>query len=161
MLTAGDALYLISVIEGSVWNLLTITVTVNVAVLGWLIQRHGLHGFREKSIASIGYTGFVLSIVFGIQNAYSKLDMAANDLAFIYIEKDSSTNQGISNSGLVSSYISRSPEYCGELRKFLEISECSQYSNYKNINLSFIFVGWLFINVLFWFEGLWLSGRER
>ena len=161
MITTGEVLALISHIESSVWNLLTITITVNLAIVGWLIHRHGLYGVKEKVIAFVGYTGFLCSIVFGIQNAYSKLDLAANDLAHIYIENQNNTKRTIANSGLFASYISRSPSHCGELKESLEFEECSKYSNYMNINLIFIFVGWLFISVLFLYDGLWKKGREN
>ena len=161
MLDINDSLTLITSIGGNIWTLWTLSLTVNVAVLGWLIQRHGLYEIKEKIIASIGFTGFVIVIMFGMTVAYDKLDLASNDLAFTYKVKAEKNSLLISDKGLVATYISRSPDHCLELKEALNIKECSKYSNHLYENLFFVFLGWLFNIVLFWYDGFWLKGREK
>jgi len=161
MLSINDALVLISSISNSIWTLLTLSLTVNVAVLGWMIQRHGLYETKEKVIASIGYTGFVIVIILGMHFAYDKLDMAANDLAYVYKSSYEGSNSLITSKGLVAKYISMSPDYCSELRDPLSIKKCCSYYNKVYINISFILLGWLFNMVLFWYDGFWLKGRKQ
>ena len=71
MLNINDALSLISSINGNIWTLRTLSLTVNVAVLGWLMQRHGLYEIKEKILSTIGYTAFVIVIIFGMKCNYS------------------------------------------------------------------------------------------
>ena len=131
------------------------------AVFGWMIQRHGLYDLREKIIGTIGYTGFVVVIMLGLKFAYSKLDLAANDLAYTY-KINSSTDQSlISDKGIVAMYISRSPEYCSELKESLNIKNCTKYYNYMYINISLVLFGWAFCMCLFWYESIWYRSREK
>lgn len=161
MLNINDAISLITNIGNNIWTLWTLSLTVNVAVLGWLMQRHGLYALKEKIIASVGYTGFVIVIMFGMKIAYDKLDLAANDLAYTYkiqVKKDSFQ---ISDKGLIATYISRSPAHCKEIKEKLKITDCSKYSDHLYLNIVFVFLGWIINIVLFWYEGFWLTGRKK
>jgi hypothetical protein len=55
-MTEKSILDLILALEGGVWKNWGFIITVNLAVLGWLVQRHGLFSTYEKIISAVAYT---------------------------------------------------------------------------------------------------------
>ncbi len=131
------------------WGILT---TINLAVIGWLIHRHGLYGLQEKWVASVANTVFVVLIHAGMHNAYDKLDSAANELAYHYL----SSNKSFAEGGIIERYIKMSPRYC---RSFPQIDECAAYSSHFSFAMLFIWLSWLVNMVLFWRESFWKGSR--
>ncbi|MEH6453562.1 MAG: hypothetical protein V7782_11050 [Psychromonas sp.] len=162
----NGALSVIANITGNIWTLWTLSITVNVAILGWLIQRHGLYELSEKILSTAGYTSFVIVIMYGMHVTHKQLDLAANDLAFIYTEEVKKQNNMrlISTKGLIATYISRSPAYCNKLKENLCINKCTRYSDKVKVkvkvNWSIIFCGWLINVVFFWYESFWEKARK-
>lgn len=151
-----DVLSLIITIGDDVWKNWGYLITLNVAVLGWLMQRHGLYNLREKTIATLGYSGFIAVLVMGMNNAYSKLDMAANELAYVYVKSSSMPPKD----SLSESFVEKSPKYCEQVLGQRELIECKPYSQNLYFANGSIFLSWLFNIVLFWYQGFWLAIRE-
>jgi len=152
---AKDALSLVLILSDDVWKNWSYLITLNVAVLGWLLQRHGLYSLREKIISTMGYTGFVFVILFGMSTAYNKLDLASNELAYIYKTHEKKPVVG----GLAENYVLKSPKYCVDVLGERKDVECGKYSDNLDLSVFFIFLGWLFNTVLFWYQGFWLAIR--
>lgn len=121
--------------------------TINLAVIGWLIHRHGLYGLQEKWVASVANMVFVVLTHARMQNTYDKLDSAANEFAYHYI----SCNKSFAEGGIIGSYIKMSPRYC---RNFHQMDEYAVYSSHFRFAMLFIRLSWLVNMVLFWRESL-------
>ncbi|MCG8046084.1 MAG: hypothetical protein N0E48_10565 [Candidatus Thiodiazotropha endolucinida] len=77
---------LIFMLRSDIWENWGYFITVNLAIIGWLLHRHGLFGVWEKAIAFVGYTLFLATMLIGMSKAYSELDSIADDFAYFYIE---------------------------------------------------------------------------
>ena len=143
----------------SVWKNWGFIITVNIAVIGWLLQRHGLYSLSEKIIATLGYTVFSFMMLGGMINAYGKLDVAANELAYRYLKIDKTK---YSPEGIVEYYVSKSQKYCADAKKnHPDIKECNKYSDNLLMTYISLFTSWIFIIPLFWSEKIWLKARKN
>lgn len=153
---AKDSLSLIITIGDDVWKNYGYFVTLNIAILGWLIQRHGLYNIREKILATLGYSGFIAVLLMGMDTAYEKLDLAANELAYKYIIPAKTPVK----EGIIENYIKKSPKYCDKVYPD-NISSCGEYYDNFYFSAWVISLGWIFNIFLFWYQGLWLAIRDN
>ena len=157
----NDLLDVILMLKDDVWSLWGWVITLNVAVIGWLIQRHGLYGWSEKIVATIAYTAFILSMYEAMDDVYKKLDMTTNELYgydVSYREKSADTaNYVPAPKGILKYYISRSPEYCRNIDKS---SSCKPYSDDFNVAVIWLTLSWLQNMLLFWCTLIWIIARK-
>ena len=132
------------------WGLLT---TINLAIIGWLMSRHGLYNRQEKIIATVVNVVFILIIQRGMIGAYEKLDMASNDLAYHYLIE----NMAVPKGGIVENFISKSPKYC---QCFPSIEKCKKYSSVLPVTLLFVWLSFAANLGLFWSEKFWAGSRK-
>lgn len=98
-LTVGDAMQIIIALGGDIWLLWGFESTVNIALIGWLLEKAGSLSRNQKGIASVGYSIFCVVLVVSFMNGYSKLQLAVRDLAF------AATSGSMAPDGLVQGYI--------------------------------------------------------
>ena len=149
MLETKDAVSLIITLGDDVWKVWGYLVTVNIALLGWLIQRHGLRNIVEKVVATISYSVFVVVIIQALDTAYDKLDKAANELAYPYVSKTKDISK-VAPGGIVAEFLGKSPLYCAELPEKLTGGKCQKYSENAKKAAWHVLLGWLFNIILFW-----------
>ncbi len=157
-----ELLDIIFLLGEGVWKNWGFIITVNLAVVGWLLQRHGLYSFHEKVISTLGYTAFAGIMAFGMNSSYEKLDAAANELAFQHTVITENDKYKYSPNGIVKYYISLSPKYCADAaKKHPDIEECKVYS--ENVWVAYIalIINWLFLIPLFWYERVWIKARVK
>ena len=160
-MTEKDILDLIFALEGGVWRNWGFIITVNLAVLGWLVQRHGLYSGLEKTISTAAYTAFVIFMALGMENAYLKLDAATNELASRYIQPTEKLAR-ISPNGIIQFYVSKSPKFCNELKKkYADIHECKKFSRNLVLPYSSLAGSWLLFVILFFIEQIWIKSRDK
>lgn len=152
-----DLIDIILVLRDDVLFLWGWLITLNTALLGWLIQRRGLYGRGEKVIATVGYSIFVFMICTAMYKAYGYLDMAANELYNFHLTQgtdDAAPDMYIpADKGIIESYIKRAPAYCTQI----ESSECKLFSSNFHGALVWISVGFS----IWFFSGVRQFGKWR
>ncbi|MEW8286773.1 MAG: hypothetical protein AB2697_12350 [Candidatus Thiodiazotropha endolucinida] len=152
---------LIFMLRSDIWENWGYFITVNLAIIGWLLHRHGLFGVWEKAIAFVGYTLFLATMLIGMSKAYSELDSIADDFAYFYIE---TKQYKIAEDGITEYFISKSPGYCDDYKKESKNTnlKCSSYSsNFYTFVIPGMLGGGLVILILFLFEKIWLKSRAK
>ena len=178
-----DILSLIFTLREDVWKQWGYVITVNLAMWGWLIQRHGLYSKFEKIVATVGYTIFIIIILQGMNKAYHELDLAANELHFVQ-QQEGEAKREIAPNGITSYFVYKSPTFAAAYKLTPDSKKSSPapipsfwqrifsksaqedppepkpYS--ENLKTAFwsIFVGWLFSMILFWVSGFWNKARS-
>ena len=152
-----DLIDLIFSLRDDIWQNWGFLITVNLAVWGWLLKRHGLFSQSEKCIATIGYTVFVCLLLYGFDKVYMELDAAANELAYKYSSDNSKT---VTESGIIEKLVSNSPKYCEAIKRKNTFLICGKYSSHFWFVLYGVLAGWLFTIVLFWYDAMWIKSRQ-
>ncbi|MBK5275807.1 MAG: hypothetical protein JJE30_12235 [Desulfuromonadales bacterium] len=152
---------LIFSLRDDVWKNWGYIVTFNTALLGWLIQRHGLYSISEKIIASLGYSAFITLMLLGMNKSYCELDSAVNELAYYYSNSSLNAPKVAVQGGVIEEFIHKSPAYCSKLQSPSKTMKCTKYSDNYSFAVWGIIIGWLFCMALFWLEFIWKSIREK
>ena len=151
----GDTLSVFMALKGNVWTVWTFVVTVNLAMLGWLIQRHGLYGVWEKSTISIIYSVFILIGISALYYIHMRLDQTLNDMYHVYSKKPSN----FSTMGMFFDYVEDSAEYCR--CENIKASLCSGYLNRFYWHSIGVLIGWFILMFLFISNSVWNVARAN
>jgi len=160
-MTEKDILPIILALADNVWKNWGILATITIAILGWLIQRHGLHSRSEKIISSVVYSIIILVVMYAMNYTYKKLDQATNELAYIYMEKPCSQYRVIVPGGIIDGFLHRSPKYCYLINKLRNNTECKSYSYDGGFALIIIFFCWILVVSSFWRDSIWKIESQK
>ena len=153
-----DILDIIFLLRSNVILLLGWSLTLDVALIGWLIHQRGLHGIKAKIIATFSYTIFVIQIANGMYGIYQKLDLATNELYEYNLKQKAKSNIYIaSHNGIIQHYIRKSPEYCKTIQSD---TICYSISRDFYSRLLGAIIGWVINMILFWYSPIWKKVRN-